>query len=458
MHDLLRKVPLFADLPAADLELLTSGAVAETVAAGTVLFREGDHGDRACVIVDGEVEVVKASGPNEILLAVRHAGDVVGEMSLLDAAPRMATVRAKTDTTLLTIPKQQMDDLIASSATASRALFAVLLARWRETDARLRQSERMAQIGTLTAGLAHEMNNPAAAVQRGAGQLRNALDRLRSAYGELRAHGLDPQSDDRLGRFLASAQQRPATMGALARSDRELELEAAIADFGLDDAWRLVPAMVAVGVERGDVEAALAGRSPQEAALVVRAFGAAADTVSLVSQIETGATRLAAIVGALKSYSYLDRAEMQEVDLRQGLDDTLLILNHKLSGIEVRREYPDEPLLLQAYAAELNQVWTNLIDNAADAVAAASTANPVITVRVAPLDGGAAVEVEDNGPGIPDDVIGRIFDAFFTTKEPGKGTGLGLEVSYGIVAHRHGGEISVDSIPGRTTFRVVLPN
>ncbi|MDJ0497759.1 MAG: cyclic nucleotide-binding domain-containing protein [Acidimicrobiia bacterium] len=458
MRDALRRVPLFSDLPDADLELLAAGAVEETVPAGTVVFREGDQGDRACVIVDGEVEVVKASGPNEMLLAIRHPGDVVGEMSLLDAAPRMATVRAKTDVTLLTIPKRQMDDLVANSATASRALFAVLLERWRETDARLRQSERMAQIGTLTAGLAHEMNNPAAAVQRGAGQLRIALDQLRSAYGELQAHGLDPRSDDRLGRLLAAAQQQPEAMSALARSDREMELEAAIADFGLEDAWRLVPALAAVGVQRDDLEAALGGRSPLEAVLVVRAFGATADAAALVSQIETGATRLAAIVGALKSYSYLDQAEMQEVDLRQGLDDTLLILNHKLSGIGIRREYPDEPLVLQAYAAELNQVWTNLIDNAADALTTAATADPLLTVRIASVEAGAAIEVEDNGPGIPEEIVDRIFDAFFTTKEPGKGTGLGLEVSYGIVVHRHGGEISVDSVPGRTTFRVVLPH
>ncbi len=458
MRDSLRRVPLFSDLPDADLELLAAGAVEETVPAGTVVFREGDHGDRACVIIDGEVEVVKASGPNEILLAIRHPGDVVGEMSLLDAAPRMATVRAKTDTTLLTIPKQQMDDLIANSATASRALFAVLLARWRETDARTRQSERMAQIGTLTAGLAHEMNNPAAAIQRGAGQLRTALDQLRSAYGELQAHGLDPRSDDRLGRLLTAAQQQPEAMGALARSDREMELEAAIADFGLEDAWRLVPSLAAVGVQRDDLEAALGGRSQQEAALVVRAFGATADAAALVSQIETGATRLAAIVGALKSYSYLDRAEMQEVDLRQGLDDTLLILNHKLSEIGIRREYPDEPLVLQAYAAELNQVWTNLIDNAADALTTAASVDPLLTVRITSVEAGAAVEVEDNGPGIPEEIVDRIFDAFFTTKEPGEGTGLGLEVSYGIVVHRHGGEISVDSVPGRTTFRVVLPH
>ncbi|MDJ0923625.1 MAG: ATP-binding protein [Acidimicrobiia bacterium] len=456
MRDVLRRIPLFADLPEEDLDILASGACEESVAAGEVVFNEGDEGDRACVILEGEVEVVKASGAREVLLAVRQAGDVVGEMSLLDAAPRMATVRAKVDTTFLTIPKQQMDDLISSSATAARALFAVLLSRWRETDVRLRQSERMAQIGTLTAGLAHEMNNPAAAVQRGAGQLRVLLEHAGERYGEMRGSGIDPASDHRI-EGLFSDSREPVRLSGIARMDLEADLEAVLDDLGVGDAWQLGPPLAAAGVDGQELRGALSAFPAEAADLVVRALCAKVEADTLVAQIETGATRLSAIVGALKSYSYLDRAETQDVDIRQGLDDTLLILNHKLSEIEVRREYPDQPAAIRAYAAELNQVWTNLIDNAADALVSAGTRDPTITVRVAARDETAVVEIEDNGPGIPDEIVGRVFDAFFTTKPPGSGTGLGLDVSYGIVVHRHRGDITVDSVPGRTTFRVELP-
>ncbi len=162
-------------------------------------------------------------------------------------------------------------------------------------------------------------------------------------------------------------------------------------------------------------------------------------------------------MAALKSYSYLDRDAVLEIDVRGGLDDTLLILKQKLDGIDVTRDYPDDPVTIRAHAGELNQVWTNLIDNAADALAEAGTTAPSIVVRAREEDGGAVVEVEDNGPGIPADIRDRVFDAFFTTKPPGSGTGLGLDISYGIVVHRHGGEITVESEPGRTVFRVTLP-
>jgi C4-dicarboxylate-specific signal transduction histidine kinase len=369
----------------------------------------------------------------------------------------MASVRATTDTKLLTIPKQQMDDLLRSSPTAARSLFGVLLSRWRETEASLRQSVRMAQIGTLTAGLAHEMNNPAAAVSRGAGQLGAAVDRLTEAMGEIRARGLHPASDKSLAGLLDSARERPVPLGALERADREAEIEAAITELGEADAWRLAPPLAAAGVKPTDLRSALGGLSSDDATLVVRTLGAAAETASLVREVEEGAERLSAIVGALKSYSYLDRAAVQEVDVRRGIDDTLLILNQKLEGVDVRREYPDYPLLIRAYAGELNQVWTNLIDNAADAVAGHEVSEPTIEVRARASDGGVIVEIEDNGPGIPDDLVGRIFDAFFTTKPPGSGTGLGLDISYRIVAHRHRGDMTVESAPGRTVFRVTLP-
>jgi signal transduction histidine kinase len=454
VHDALRSAPLFGDLSDEDLERLMAGAFEESASAGSLIFAEGDDGDRACLILDGEVEVLKASGTREVLLAVRSAGEVVGEMALLDAAPRMASVRARVDTRLLSIPKKQMDDLLATSVSASRALFGVLLSRWRETEARLRQSERMAQIGTLTAGLAHEMNNPAAAISRAATQLGAAVDRLGSATGALRAAGVVPESNDEITALLTKAGEQPAPLSTVERSDREADVEDLLDDAGVAEGWRLAPEVVGAGITAEELRPLLAG-SDAPGAVVLEAVGATADAAGLVREVEEGASRLSAIVGALKSYSHLDRAAVQQVDIHRGLEDTLLILKQKLDSIEVRRQYVPGELPAEVFAGELNQVWTNLIDNAADALAGTEPA--ILTLRTEVVGDRVAVEVEDNGAGIPPDVLDRVFDAFFTTKAPGLGTGLGLDISYGIVVDRHGGELTVRSEPGRTVFRVVIP-
>ena len=454
MRDALRTSPLFADLSDEDLDCLVQGAYEEVAAEGSVVFAEGDEGDKACLLVEGEVEILKSAGRREVLLAVRGPGDVIGEMALLDSAPRMATVRARVETRFLSIPKAQMDELLETSATAARSLFGVLLERWRETEARLRQSEKMAQIGTLTAGLAHEMNNPAAAVVRGAGQLTEAVQRSAETAARLQAAGLDPAAEPAAG-LLAAVREDPPVLGALEQSDREAEVEDVLDVAGVDGAWRLAPQLAGSAIDPDHLASALEAAG-DAAGQLAEAAAAGAEVGSLLREVEEGAERLSAIVGALKGYSHLDRAEVQEVDLHRGIEDTLVILRRKLDDIEVRREYASEPLRIEAYASELNQVWTNLIDNAADALAGSD--DPVITIRTAEgRDGGAVVEVEDNGPGIPADIQGRVFDTFFTTKPPGSGTGLGLDISQGIVVDRHGGDLALESEPGRTVFRVELP-
>ncbi len=184
---------------------------------------------------------------------------------------------------------------------------------------------------------------------------------------------------------------------------------------------------------------------------------AAASVAALVREVEEGAGRLSSIVHALKSYSYLDQAPVQEVDITKGIDDTLLILKRKTDGITVQRDYADDLPTIEAYGSELNQVWTNLIDNASDAIKHAEIVGGKIIIRAFPKGEGVAVEIEDNGPGIPGEIQNRVFDSFFTTKPPGSGTGLGLDISRSIVMTRHGGEIGVESEPGRTIFRVELP-
>ncbi len=459
MHELLRAVSLFADLSDDDLDQICAGSNEQTVPAGDELFAEGDNGDCAFVITGGEIEIVKVSAEREVLLARRRGGEIIGEMSLLDESPRIATARAAVETTVLAIPKPALDELLDTSASAARAMFDTILGRWRETEGRLRQSERMAQIGTLTAGVAHELNNPAAAVKRAADQLHHAVGDYGEAQAALRELGLGGTAAGQVGTLLERVHEmegHPDELDPLTRSDREAELEEWLEERSVDEPWQLAPTLVTLELGPADLDA-LGIEDPAALSVVASALATEAAVHDLLSQIERGGGRVSQIVKALKSYSYLDQAPVQEVDVRRGLDDTLLILGSKLGDIRVVREYTEDLPEIGAYGSELNQVWTNLIDNAIDALREAGTTDPTITLRASAAGDEVIIEVEDNGPGIPTANVARVFDSFFTTKAPGKGTGLGLDISYNIVANKHRGDLTVDSEPGRTTFRITLP-
>lgn len=452
----LRAVPLFAELDAADLARVEESSVVLSLRAGEQLFAEGDEGTRAYVIGSGEIEIVKRTGEKEVLLAVRGQGEVIGEMALLQDSPRSATARARTDAEVLCIPKREIDELMETSIGAVRALFRVLLDRWVQTQVLLAQSERMAQLGTLTAGLAHELNNPAAAVSRAVGQLRSSVSELVEAELVLARSVVD---DRRAAvsdlRRRITAREPGVPPDAITRSDLEAEVEDRLMAAGIDDPWRIAPVVVEGGLESllDEIVAVGGGDTPA----LLTAVGADHEVSSLLHEVEEGTRRMSAIVRALKSYSYLDQAPMQVVDLVAGLEDTLLILKAKLGPIPVVREYADALPHVEGHGAKLNQVWTNLIDNAIDAVVESGRPDGRVVVRAFPGVESVVVEVEDNGKGLAPGAERRVFDSFYTTKPPGKGTGLGLNISYGIVVHEHRGDITVESEPGRTVFRVELP-
>jgi signal transduction histidine kinase len=440
------------------LELLSRGTEEVHLPAGELLFSEGDEGDRAFVVLGGEIEILKESPGGEVLLAVQREG-VVGEMALLENAPRNASVRARSDTTLLAIPKARLDELLDSSPSASRAFFQVMLTRWRNTRSSLQHTERMAQLGTLTAGLAHELNNPAAAVNRSAGQLMDAMTR----YGDARATvaaNLDAAAQASVDGVLDDVYARRGaglSMSALGRADLEDGVEDWLGDHGVDRGWELAPGLVDAGMTTKALATLETEIGREALGDVIELIDAAQDQLSMLHQIEEGTRRLSAIVKALKSYSYLDQAPVQDVDVTAGIEDTLLILAHKAKGVEVVREYRDDLPRIEALGSELNQVWTNLIDNALYALTESGVASPRLIIRTMTVERGIAVEIEDNGPGIPEEIRTRVFDSFFTTKPPGSGTGLGLDISQNIVIHHHGGKLDVESRPGRTVFRVELP-
>jgi len=456
MYDFLKRVPLFASMPDHDLERLCEMVKEIHLKPGDQLFAEGSPGDMAYIIEEGEIEILKASAGKNVLLAVRKSGEVIGEMSLLESAPRFASGRARTDSKLLAISHDQLDDLLNTSPSAARSLLFTITSRLRSTELMLRQSEKMAQLGTLTAGIAHELNNPAAAAQRGTSQLNIEMEHLLETQIALSKLSLSQESWDQLDKLTTTIRETASNhldMDALERSDREFEVEDWLNTHNIPDAWEFSPTIVDLGFSDGQLDELADGYQPEQLGKVIAWMGASFNSFTLLEEINQGSERISEIVKSLKSYVYLDQAPIQAVDIHEGLNNTLVMLRHKLKeGVDVKREYGEDIPPIQAYGSELNQVWTNIIDNAIDAM------NGKGEIRIATRMEGdrVIIDLEDNGPGIPEEIREEIFSPFFTTKAVGKGTGLGLNISYKII-EKHAGEVKVFSKPGKTRFQVSLP-
>jgi signal transduction histidine kinase len=455
-HDL-RKSPLFEGLSDEELAQLMDMAEPLSLRAGDVLIRQGEPGDAAFVVMRGEFEVQKQSGPSLIKIDVRNPGDVVGEMALLSRAPRNATLIAKTDGEVLRIPQEAFERLLQSSTSAAMAVLHWVMSRLIQNESLLHQQEKMAALGTMSAGLAHELNNPAAAAQRSAAQLRDSQSRWLTLTHQIESTALQYGQSEWLDSFIQEATRRfgsPVKLDALERIDQVDQLQGWLEANGIDSAWELAPAMVNFGWESRSLEELKHSVSPSLFTLAVQWVGICCLMMGLLSEVLQTTDRISQIVRAVKSYTYLDQAPLLEVDVHEGLENTLVIMQHKLKkGVTVKREYSTDLPRIEAYASELNQVWTNMIDNAIDAM----NGKGEIKIQTYKQDQGVAVEISDNGPGIPEDIQPRIFEPFFTTKAPGQGTGLGLHISHDIIVNRHHGQLLVESKPGETRFKVILP-
>ncbi len=443
-------------LAEADLEHLCEMVNEVHLPAGTELFSEGSPGDRAYVIELGQLEILKDANGRRVLLAVRQPGEVIGEMSLLESAPRFATVRARTDCILLEIHHKDLDHLLNTSPSAAKAMLHTITSRLRSSETVLRQSEKMAQLGTMTAGIAHELNNPAAAMGRGAAQLQDWISRLQQVHmqlSELKLGETQKQVLASLDQLAKERAQQPIELDPLGRSDREEQLENWLEMHDILESWELAPILVNLGYQEAQCSQLAEKFLAKDFPVVVRWLEATYSIYGLLEEIVQGTAHMSEIVKALKSYVYLDQAPIQAVDIHESLDSTLVMLRSKLkNGVIVQRDYAPHLPRIMAYGSELNQVWTNIIDNAIDAM----NNRGELVLRTKQEGKWVCVEIQDNGPGIPLEIQPRLFDPFFTTKPVGKGTGLGLNISYNIVK-KHGGEIKVVSKPGWTCFTVRLP-
>ncbi len=460
-RDELRAAFLFEAFTDAQLDWLAAHSEAVPFEAGAVVFEEHAPADALWVLLAGELRFTRMVYGREVVLETSSTpGNWGGWLPMFEGAPVTITARVLKPSRVLRVPKETVNTLLDESYPVGSHLLTGIYAGVQNIEAITRQQEKLAALGKLSAGLAHELNNPAAAAGRAAAQLHDALAAQERAALILGGR-LDDAGREWLAAFRAGVQARGADaepLDTLARSDREDELGSWLDDHGIEDGWELAPALVEAGMTAADLDD-LAAHLPAEALPdALRWFGASLDLAAHARGIESAMGRITDLVKAVKSYTHMDQAEVQEVALDAEIEDTLKILAYKLraANVKIVREYDRTLPKVRAHASELNQVWTNLLDNAADALAS-TEGERCITVRTWREGDDARVEISDNGPGIPPDVQRRIFEPFFTTKPQGEGTGLGLDTARRIVVEGHGGDLTVQSAPGNTTFSVCLP-
>jgi signal transduction histidine kinase len=442
--EVLRGLPYFSDLPQVLLDQVCRQSEKTTVPEETTIIEEDSLSEDMFVIVEGQLRVTKHGHDREVVLATLGPGEVVGEIALLDNAPRTASVTANAPSTLIRIPAEAFESLIEDSRVVRR-MFRTVTSRLRGIEDTLRHEERMAALGRMAAQLMHELNNPAAAVGRSMARAEEVYVALGEATIQLSGIG------DLLDRPIP-VPDKPTDIDPLTRSALEDEVATFLSDLEVADAFELSPALVEDGWTVEILEDTVSGLDRETAARFSHWLGLRVLASQLIGEVRIAAGRISELVRVVKNYSYLDQGPVQQINPTEGIRDTLILLKHKLRGIETIVDIEPDLPTIEASGRDLNQVWTNLIDNAADAMGGSGT----LTIRAAMEDGTVVVAITDTGPGIDPEVRERIFDPFFTTKAPGQGTGLGLHTVHTIVT-RSGGTISIDSDSTGTTFTLRFP-
>ncbi|MGV9270893.1 ATP-binding protein [Kitasatospora sp. NPDC003701] len=460
----LRTLFLFEKLAPDQLAQLCRDGHVEWFDPGPV-YREGDPAASLFVLFRGTVVVSRSVGGQQVDVSRTSAPGVYAgafQAYLGDQVPQVYnnSLRAAERSRFFVLPAEAFAEIMRSWFPMAVHLLEGLFFGFKSAQEAVGQRERLLALGSVTAGLTHELNNPAAAAVRATSALRERIDRVRREFAELAA-------DPRRGGDLAHLRElqdmtigrigQASALNPLEASDREDEIGDWLEAHGVADGWELAPVLVEAGLGIDWLDR-IAGALPED--LLGRALNWLSCTVEaelLLDEIEDAANRVSALVGAAKQYTQLDRAPYQNADVNELLDSTLLLLSAKIGpSITVVRDYDRTLPGIPGYPAELNQVWTNLIDNAAWAIRSTG-ADGTLTVRTARDGDRVLVEVRDTGPGVPADVQSRVFDPFFSTKPAGEGTGLGLDISWRIIVNRHGGDLRLESVPGDTRFQVRLP-
>lgn len=446
-------LPIFADLPDDQIAWFISQSQELTLQADEFYVHQGDPADAMFVVLDGQLQA-RAEFAGGLVTIISKKGDVTGVLPFSRMKQYPLTGRALTSSRVLRFPTSQFPDLVRKMPELAGRLVAVMSDRIREITRIEQQRDRLAALGKLSAGLAHELNNPASAAKRAASQLRTSLKQIKNASHELGARDLSPAQKSEIEKLENSLiQQNEPPPDVLTVSTLEEQLEVVLRSHGQNDLWQLAANLARKGAKPVVLESLFASLDPDTARAALVRISASLEIAGLLNEIENSASRISDLVRAIKEYTFMDQAPAQNVDVVKSLETTLTILNHKLKrGVEVERDYQPVPFLVDSFGSELNQVWTNIIDNAIDAMQGRGK----LRLRTYRDDTCVVVEIGDSGPGIPADVQPHIFEPFFTTKGVGEGTGLGLDTVQRIVK-KHRGSIQVNSKPGDTRFQVFLP-
>ncbi|RZS90077.1 cyclic nucleotide-binding protein [Motilibacter rhizosphaerae] len=460
----LRSLVLFESLHADQLEWIAGHHFVVDVAAGGDVYTEGEPAVAFVVLLSGSIALTRRVQRDEVEITRSdyrgaYGGATQAYVVSSDGGtrPYNNSMRAVTDTTVLVIPAEEFAEAVRTWFPMAIHLLEGLFVGLQASNTLVGQRERLIALGSLSAGLTHELNNPAAAAARAASLLRERLGIVRHKLAMLASGDLD---GEQLAKLAAAQEEAVNGIGAaeelsvLETSQREDEVADWLEDHGIEGGYDIAPTIVAAGLDVGWLDRIQTQTSAEFLEGAVRWLASALETELLLDELADATTRISTLVGAAKQYSQLDRAPYQDVDLHEGLKATLVMLSRRIGpDVQLVKDFDRTLPKVPAYAAELNQVWTNLIDNALAAMGGRGT----LTVRTARDGECALVEIGDTGPGIPADLRERIFEPFFTTKPVGEGTGLGLDISWRIVVTKHGGDIRVLSEPGDTRFQVRLP-
>jgi signal transduction histidine kinase len=461
--DELRTMFLFEALAPDQLDWVAERSRVELFPAGGTVYTEGEPATCFYVLLDGTIRMSRRVGGEEVELTTSsQRGAYAGATASFTDAPEgqqhryPASLNAVTDVAMMALPAAEFAPQLRHWFPTAMHLIEGMLLAQRTSQIVVGQREKLVALGSLTAGLTHELNNPAAAAVRATSSLRDRIAGMRHKLALLAKANIDADALRQLVELQEDAVKRVAdapTLSPLETSDREDEMGEWLEDHDVDGAWELAPVLVAAGLTPDWVEQLPSVTGGEDLNGSMRWLAYSVETEMLMTEIEEATRRISTLVTAAKNYSHMDRAGHEWVDVHEGLKSTLVIMTHRLRGVTVVKELDLTLPKVLAYPGELNQVWTNIIDNAAHAMKGSGT----LTVRTSRDGDRVLVEICDTGPGIPADLQKRIFEPFFTTKGVGEGTGLGLDISWKIVVNRHGGDIRVVSSPGDTCFQVRLP-